>query len=86
MRRRVMVLAVAGLLVAGAVMVRVWLAATGGYSQGGLAVPLRVVSAVALVGGFVLAGAAVAWPVRKPLGPTERVPARRDDDPERGER
>lgn len=57
-------LLVAAALIAGAVVVRVWLAATGGYREGSVAVPLRVVSAVALFGGFLMAGLAVAWPMR----------------------
>lgn len=65
MRARLVLLLLAALLVAGAVVVRVWLAASGGYSQGGLALPLRVGSGVALVVGLLLAGAVVAWPMRK---------------------
>ncbi len=71
---RIALLLIAALLVAGAVVVRVWLAATGGYSEGDLALPLRVVSAVALVSGFLLAGAVVAWPVRKQGDPPGRDP------------
>lgn len=69
LRRRVATLLVAAALIAGAVLVRVWLAATGGYSHGFLAVPLRVASAVALFGGFLLAGLVVAWPMRRSIGP-----------------
>lgn len=65
LRRRVATLLVAAALIAGAALMRVWLAATGGYSHGPLAVPLRVASAVALFGGFLLAGVAVAWPMGK---------------------
>ncbi|MBI3979727.1 MAG: hypothetical protein HY331_16220 [Chloroflexi bacterium] len=69
---RVGLLLVAAVLVGGAVVIRVWLAATGSYSQGDLSLPLRAVSGVSLVVGFVLAGAVVAWPVRKPGGPARQ--------------
>lgn len=72
MKVRFILLLLAALLVAGAVVVRVWLAASGGYSQGGPALPLRVGSAVALVGGLLLVGAMVAWPMQRPGGPTGR--------------
>ncbi len=65
-RGRVIALLVAAFLVGGAVVVRVWLAATGGYSQAAYAAPLRVASAIALFGGLLLAGLAAAWPVRRP--------------------
>lgn len=68
MRRRVILLLIAALLIAGAVVVRVWLAAIGSYSDGSLALPLRVASAAALFGGFLLAGLAVAWPMRRQAG------------------
>lgn len=63
-RGRITVLLVAAALVGGAVTIRVWLAATGAYGQGS-SIPLRVVSAVALFGGLLLAGLAVAWPMGK---------------------
>lgn len=71
MRKRVTVLLVGAAFIAAAVVVRVWLAATGGYSESSLAVPLRIGSAVALVVGFLLAGAAVAWPMQRPKDPRE---------------
>ena len=61
---RVTMLLVAAALIAGAVVARVWLAATGGYRESSLSVPLRVGSAVALFSGFLLAALAVAWPIR----------------------
>lgn len=67
MKSRVIWLLVAGMLVGAAVLVRVWLAATGSYSQGTSAVMLlRVASVVCLISGLVLTGAIVAWPVPKP--------------------
>jgi hypothetical protein len=60
---RVTLLLVAAALVGGAVAIRVWLAATGGYSQES-SIPFRVASTVALFGGFLLAALAVAWPMR----------------------
>lgn len=61
-----------GAFIAVAVVLRVWLAATGGYSEGDLAVPFRIVSAVALVAGFLLAGAVVAWPMRRATNSSRR--------------
>ncbi len=65
MRTRVIGLLTGAALIAAAVLVRVWLAATGGYSDGALAMPLRAASAIALIAGMLLAGAAAAWPVRR---------------------
>ncbi len=65
MKGRVTVLLVAAALIGGAVVARVWLAATGSYGDTGLPVMLRVGSAIGLAVGFLLAGAAVAWPMRK---------------------
>lgn len=62
---RIIWLLIAAALVGGAVMVRVWLAATGGYSEGSLSVPLRAASAIALFAGLLLAALAVAWPMRE---------------------
>lgn len=70
MEGRLALLLLAALLIGAAVVTRVWMAATGVYSQGDLALPLRAASAVALVSGFLLAGATVAWPMKKPRGPT----------------
>lgn len=64
-RGHIIALLVAAALVSTGVVVRVWLAATGGYSEGGLAVPLRAMSAGALFGGLLLAGLIVAWPMRR---------------------
>lgn len=64
-KMRVGLLLLAALLVGSAAVARVWLAASGSYSQGASAMPLRVASAVALLSGFALAGAAVAWPMPK---------------------
>jgi hypothetical protein len=64
LKGRITMLLVAAALIAGAVVVRVWLAATGGYRDGTLSMPLRVGSAVALFSGFLLAALAVAWPMR----------------------
>lgn len=67
---RIIWLLLAGSLVGAAVLVRVWLAATGSYSQGTSAVMLlRVASAVCLISGLILAGAIIAWPVPKPASP-----------------
>lgn len=66
-------LLVAAALIAGAVVVRVWLAATGGYSGVPLSVPLRVASAVALFTGLLLAALAVAWPMRTALNQGRRL-------------
>lgn len=60
---RMMALLVAATLVGSAVMVRVWLAATGGYSQGS-SIPFRVASGIALFAGLLLAALTVAWPMR----------------------
>jgi hypothetical protein len=68
LRGRVAMLLAAAALIAGAAVTRVWLAATGGYSHGSLAVPLRVASAAALFGGFLLAGLVVAWPFQRSTG------------------
>jgi len=68
LKGRIVILLLAATLIAGAVVARVWLAATGGYSEGNLALPLRVGSTVALFGGFLLAALAVAWPMRKARG------------------
>ncbi len=65
-RGRATALLVAAALVGGAVLARVWLAATGGYSEGTLSVPLRVASVVSLFAGLLLAALAVAWPMRRP--------------------
>jgi hypothetical protein len=65
LKHRIRLLFVAGALVAAAVLIRVWLASTGSYSSGGASVPLRVVSAVTLAVGFLMAAAVVAWPMRK---------------------
>ncbi|MBI3953961.1 MAG: hypothetical protein HY330_05560, partial [Chloroflexi bacterium] len=51
------------------VVIRVWLAATGGYHAGGLAVALRAASASALFAGLLLAALAVAWPASKGAKP-----------------
>ncbi len=64
-------LLVATALVGGAVVVRVWLAATGGYGEAALSVPLRIASAIALFAGLMLAALAVAWPMRKPGSPAK---------------
>lgn len=69
MKGGITVLLVAGALIAMAVVVRVWLAATGSYGDAGLPVMLRIGSAAALVVGLLLAGLAVAWPVRRVAGP-----------------
>jgi hypothetical protein len=66
---RMMALLLAAVLVGSAVLVRVWLAATGGYSEGGLSLPLRAISAVALFAGLALAALAVGWPMRRPPRP-----------------
>lgn len=69
-KSRIIWLLVAALLVGAAVLTRVWLAATGSYSQETLAVMLlRVASAACLISGLVLAGAIVAWPVPRPTRP-----------------
>ena len=65
LKGRIVALLAAAALVGGAVVIRVWLAATGGYSEGGLAVFLRAISAVALFAGLLLAAVAVAWPMRR---------------------
>lgn len=65
LKGRMVTLLAAAALVGGAVVIRVWLAATGGYSEAAYAVPLRVVSAIGLFAGLLLAGVAVAWPMRK---------------------
>ena len=66
-KSRVIWLLVAGLLVGAAVLVRVWLMATGSYGQGTAAVMLlRVASVVCLISGLMLMVAIVAWPVPKP--------------------
>ncbi len=64
LKARMVSLLVAAVLIGGAVVIRVSLAATGGYTQGGLALPLRIVSIIALFLGLVVAGLAVAWPMR----------------------
>lgn len=64
LKGRMGALLAAAALVGGAVGIRVWLAATGSYSQGG-SIPFRVVSGVALFSGFVLAALAVAWPMKR---------------------
>lgn len=69
LKGRAVALLIAAALVGGAVVVRVWLAATGGYSEGAIAMPLRVASAIALFAGLVLGGLTVAWPMRKTRGP-----------------
>ncbi|MBI4328802.1 MAG: hypothetical protein HY685_02930 [Chloroflexi bacterium] len=69
---RITWLLVAAALVGGAVVVRVWLAATGGYSGSPFAVPLRLGSAVALFLGLALAGLVVAWPMKGPGRPEDR--------------
>ncbi|MBI2171182.1 MAG: hypothetical protein HYU30_04065 [Chloroflexi bacterium] len=69
LKGRIVALLAAVALVGGAVVIRVWLAATGGYSAGGLSISLRAMSAVALFAGLLLAALAVAWPMRKPGGP-----------------
>lgn len=69
---RIIWLLVAGTLVGAAMLVRVWLAASGSYSQGTSTVMLlRVASAVCLISGLVLAGAIIAWPMPKPGVPAE---------------
>ncbi|MFQ5875085.1 MAG: hypothetical protein ACE5JL_14995 [Dehalococcoidia bacterium] len=67
LKGRMVTLLAAAALVGGAVVVRVWLAATGGYSEAAYAVPLRVASAIALLAGLLLAGVAVAWPMRSKI-------------------
>lgn len=68
---RIIALLIAAALVGGAVVVRVWLASTGGYSQAAYAAPLRVASAIALFAGLLLGGLTVAWPMGKPGGPAK---------------
>jgi hypothetical protein len=70
LKGRMVALLAAATLVGGAVAVRVWLAATGGYSQG-WSIPFRVASGIALFAGLLLAALTVAWPVRKPGGPAK---------------
>lgn len=81
-KERVAGLLVAAALVGGAVVIRVWLAATGGYSGGGFAVPLRLGSAIALFLGLVLAGLVVAWPMTSSRSP--RPLDGQDDTPKKG--
>ncbi len=69
---RMMALLIAAALVGSAVMVRVWLAATGGYSQES-SIPFRVASGIGLFAGLILAALTVAWPMGKPRTP-ERTP------------
>lgn len=78
LRGRMMALLVAAALVGGAVVVRVWLAATGGYSQES-SIPFRVASGIALFAGLLLGAFTVAWPMRKP-----RKPERRPEPPTKG--
>ena len=83
LKGRIVLLLAAAALVGGAVVVRVWLAATGGYSEEGIAMPLRVVSGVALFLGLVMAGLTVAWPMRQARTPGHRpwAPTKvRDED------
>ncbi|MEE9199615.1 MAG: hypothetical protein V3U26_07465 [Dehalococcoidia bacterium] len=68
LKGRIAVLLVGGALIAVAVLLRVWLAATGGYTEGSLSVFFRIGSAVALIVGLLLAGASVAWPMRRAGG------------------
>lgn len=70
-KARFAALLAAAALVGFAVVARVWLAATGGYSGGTLSAPLRVTSAVALFVGLALAAVAVAWPVKRARHSTE---------------
>ncbi|MBI4213555.1 MAG: hypothetical protein HY534_04530 [Chloroflexi bacterium] len=64
-RGRMLTLLLGGVLIALAMGIRLWLAWTGSYSEGGEeSVIARVLSAVALLVGFALAGVAVAWPMR----------------------
>ncbi len=78
LKGRITVLLIAAALVGGAVVVRVWLAATGGYSQG-WSIPFRAASGIALFAGLLLAGLTVAWPMGKP-----RKPERRPETPTKG--
>lgn len=63
-RGRLLTLLLGGSLIALAITIRLWLAWTGTYSQGGASVTARVLSIIALLVGFILAGVAVAWPMK----------------------
>lgn len=63
MRTQIALFLAGAALVGFAVLTRVWLAATGGYTDGPLSVPLRAASAIALAAGMLLAAASVAWPL-----------------------
>lgn len=65
MRIQITLLLVGAALVGSAVLARVWLASTGGYSASALSVPLRIASALSLAAGLVLAAVSVVWPIRK---------------------
>ena len=66
---RIAILMSAAVLVGGAIVVRVWLAATGGYNDAPMAMTLRVSSGISLFLGFLLAALTVAWPMQRVVRP-----------------
>lgn len=73
LKGRIAALLVAAALVGFATASRVWLASTGGYSAGGAAAFMRVASGVALLLGFLLAGLALAWPMKGNRPPGDKA-------------
>lgn len=61
-KSRLVMLSVATVLIAGSVVVRLWLAATNSYSTSG-SVPIRVASSVSLAVGVILSIVMLVWPM-----------------------
>lgn len=66
---RVMVLSVATVLIAGSVVMRLWLAATNSY-KGPESIPIRIGSSVALAVGVILSIVILVWPM--PTKPSDK--------------
>ncbi len=61
-KSRLVMLSVATVLIAGSVVVRLWLAATSSYSTPG-SIPIRVASSVSLAVGVILSIVMLVWPM-----------------------